>query len=158
MSHIATMIFIWFRSIGFLKFKYIKGAKPQFKGHTTGWPNLVWFWFLWCLTPLSTIFPLYRGGHFYWWRKLEDPEKTMHRPAVNQADKLYHVVLLAGVERWPKEKIQQDKQWSIQHTTQKTEDRAKRTPLTTGVKTHVLRKGWHWVPVPHVPIVFLLFQ
>ena len=37
----------------------------------------------WCLIALSTIFLLYRGGQYHWWRKLECPEKTIDRSQVS---------------------------------------------------------------------------
>jgi len=53
--------------------------------HVILWNELV----LRCLTQHSTLFQLYRGGQFCWWKKPEYPEKTIDQPQVT--DKLYHI-------------------------------------------------------------------
>ena len=55
---------------------------------------------LWCLTPLSTIFQLYRGSQFYLWRKPGYPEKTTHSPQVTDNTNFITKCCIESTSTW----------------------------------------------------------
>ena len=51
-----------------------------------------------CLTTLSTLSQLYRGGQFYWWMKPEYPDNTIDLS--QDTDTLYYTMLYRVHLRW----------------------------------------------------------
>ena len=103
---------------------------------------------LWCLTPLSTIFQLYHGSQFYWWRKPVYLKKT-HQTAAGHWQTLSHNVVsstpcLNGI--WT-HNISGDRHWF--HTYKKVNVVINPTSFST-----IRIRPWRPLMVPCIHVLF----
>jgi hypothetical protein len=83
---LAIVSRITFLGINFRNFPHGKSVRQNMIKRNS------WLVGLWCLTLLSTIFQLYRVSHFYWWRKLDYPERKPPTCRISLKTFQYNVV------------------------------------------------------------------